>query len=84
MIKKVFGLILSIIGLVGVAAYSLPNIKKMIPFVSNLNDIILIAFSLIVLLAGLFITTRGGGRGGKQAKEVPIYHGKNVVGYRRH
>ena len=83
MIKKTFGLLLSVIGVLGVAAYSVPSIKKAIPFVSTLNELILIVISVIILLAGLFLATKGGGSG-RQFKEVPIFHGKNVVGYRRH
>jgi len=82
MIRKTLGLILSIIGVIGVAAYSLPSVKKAIPIVSQLNELILVIISIIILLAGLFLATRGSS--GKQPREVPIYHGKNVVGYRRH
>lgn len=83
MLKKPLGLLLAVIGVAGVALYSVPELRKGIPFVSTLNEYILIGFSIVVLLAGLFLATRSGG-GGKQPKEVPIFHGKNVVGYRRH
>ena len=85
MIKKTLGIVLSILGLAGVAAYSVPSIKEAIPYLSQIQDLQLVVVSVAVLLVGLFITIRGGGRSsGKQTHEVPIYHGKHVVGYRRH
>ncbi len=83
MIRKTLGIVLSILGIVGVAAYSIPSVKLAIPYITPVSDTILVSVSVVLLLVGLFITVKVGGGSRKQPKEVPIYHGKNIVGYRR-
>jgi hypothetical protein len=85
---KLIGYLIALVGLAGVAIYSVPQIKSSIPFLSEIlsqykiGDTILIGASMALVLIGVFLSV--GGRGsGKQAKEVPIYRGKNIVGYRR-
>jgi len=84
MIRKTLGIVLSVLGIVGVAAYSIPSIKSAIPYITPVPDTILVVVSVVLLLIGLFIIVKFGGSSRKQPKEVPIYHGKNIVGYRRH
>jgi len=81
-LRKTLGYVLAGLGLLGVAAWSIPQVKAAIPQLSIINDTILISVSIILALLGIFIAVRGGGQ--RQAREVPIYHGKNIVGYRRH
>jgi len=81
--NKILGYILTALGVIGIAAYSVPQVKQSIPGLSEVTDTILITISIILFLIGIFFIVKGGG-GGRQAREVPIYHGKNVVGYRRH
>ncbi len=83
MIRKTLGIVLSILGIVGVAAYSIPSVKSAIPYITSISDTILVSVSVILLLIGLFITVKFGKGSGKQPREVPIYHGKHIVGYRR-
>jgi len=84
MIRKTLGIVLSILGLIGVASYSVPGVKGSIPYLTQIPDLPLVIVSVGVLLVGLFITVKsGGGRRGKTPAEVPIYHGKSIVGYRR-
>ncbi|MBU0906837.1 MAG: hypothetical protein KKD18_01265 [Nanoarchaeota archaeon] len=80
-IRSTLGYVLLGLGVIGVAAWSVPSIKAAIPQLGTLNDTILIAVSAALALVGIFLAM---GRGGRQAREVPIYHGKNIVGYRRH
>lgn len=47
-----------------------------------LSPTILTALGVILLLIGGFLSYKKSE--GKQPEEVPIYEGKNIVGYRRH
>jgi len=82
--SRVIGYILSIAGLVvlasGIKGFEI--IFKFIPFLSNISKTYSIIGGLVLVLVGIVIL-RGSG-GGRQAAEVPIYKGKNIVGYRRH
>ena len=80
-IRKTLGYVLAGLGLLGVAAWSIPQVKTAIPQLGVVNDTILISVSVILALVGIFLVVRLGGS--RQAREVPIYHGKNIVGYRR-
>lgn len=82
-VKSTFGYVLTLLGIIGVAAWVLPEFKATIPTLGAINDTILIAVSILLALAGIFLITKGGRMGGGRHREVPIYHGKNVVGYRR-
>jgi hypothetical protein len=56
-------------------------LAKYLPVLSGIGDIYLqIAGGVLVLLGVYFMM---GKKGSKQASEVPIYQGKNIVGYRR-
>ncbi len=91
---KILGYILATMGILGIAIYSLPEffkysedfIKEIIgnnSFTLNATGILIV--STVLILGGLFLVMQGGGRRGRnRGGEVPIYHGKNVVGYRRH
>jgi hypothetical protein len=81
MVTKILGYVLAIVGVVGIAAWAVPQIKAAIPFLVDVQDLMLIIVSIVVALIGLFFIVKMGG--GKKAHEVPIYQGKNVVGYRR-
>jgi hypothetical protein len=81
-IIKTFGLVFCILGIIGIAAWAIPEVKAMIPNIDMFGDMPLLITSIVVALVGLFLATRGSH--GRQAKEVPIYQGKNIVGYRRH
>jgi len=79
---KVIGLILIILGLVVIAS---PFVFKAaiakIPFVSALPQLwVIIAGAVLIVLGGLILKLKGG----KQVKkEVPIYEGNKIIGYRR-
>ncbi|MBU0466906.1 MAG: hypothetical protein KJ718_00435 [Nanoarchaeota archaeon] len=89
-VKKTLGFILAILGVIGLAAWAIPSFNAYAEgFVqgwtgndqATLNDNILLAISAVAALVGVFLITKGSA--GKKEKEVPIYQGKNVVGYRR-
>ena len=80
MIRKTAGYVLGALGVIGVAAWSIPSIKQFIPQLGTLNDTVLIAASTVLVIAGIFLVMKSGGR---KVREVPIYHGKDIVGYRR-
>ncbi len=83
---KLIGYLLSVIGLAGLVIYSFPEVaayaklpQSIASFTSTLAFSIV---SVVLVILGLMFVIKGGS--GRQAKEVPIYHGKNIVGYRRH
>lgn len=80
-IKNVAGYVITLLGVIGVAAWAIPSFKAAIPQVALLDDTILLAVSVLLALIGIFLVVKGGGR--RSGKEVPIYQGKNIVGYRR-
>ncbi len=83
MIVKTLGYILTLLGVIGVAAWAIPQVKAMIPNINLLGgDTPLIIISIVLAVVGLFLATRGSH--GRAGREVPIYHGRNIVGYRRH
>lgn len=80
-IRTTLGYILSGLGVIGIAAWSIPSVKSAIPQLGTLADSILISVSALLAIVGVFLVVKGSHR--KHA-EVPIYHGKEIVGYRRH
>ena len=81
--KKIIGYLFALIGLAGVAAYAIPQVRAQIPLPEQISDTILIIISAAILLLGIFFVVRSGGGRSKKGAEVPIYSGKNIVGYRR-
>jgi hypothetical membrane protein len=81
MVKKVLGYILSIAGLIGLAASTIPSIRAKIPIPEAVSEIYLTIGSIVLVLIGLFFLAK---KKEKSSPEVPIYKGKQIVGYRRH
>lgn len=80
--RKIVGYILSGIGILGLAATSVPQLKERIKLPGQITDGMLTVVSIILAAVGIFLIVKLGR--GRQQKEVPIYHGRSVVGYRRH
>lgn len=82
--NKTLGYVLSCAGII-VLASSFSNIKtflsKYITVLSTINNIFLYIIGGVLILAGIYFLM--GTTGSKQPAEVPIYQGKNIVGYRR-
>lgn len=86
---KMIGYILAIIGLIGLAASLIkevqdPIFKALNLSASQISSTYLMIGSIIVIVIGIFIIMKKGGKGTKASGEVPIYHGNKIVGYRRH
>ena len=84
MVKKILSYVLIVIGLL-VLALSIGPIKEWATgafgFLESVGNIYLIGIGAVILIVGVFLL-RGEG-GSRKEKEVPIYKGKDVVGYRR-
>ena len=83
--KKMGGYVISIVGLlIFVAGSKFFNTKAVgfVPLLESVKPFYLMVVGLAVVLVGIFFLARG--RSGKSQSEVPIYKGKNIVGYRRH
>lgn len=85
MIKKSLGYVLSIIGLIGLASSLFPEVKVQFPPLVQIDNLSLTAAGIILILIGIFIVMKTSSkRGLKIPREVPIYRGNKIVGYRRH
>jgi hypothetical protein len=80
--KSIIGFVLSGLGLLGLLAWSFPQVKSLIPLPDIATDTILLTASTVLILAGVFLLYKEKSLSGK-TKEVPIYHGKEVVGFRK-
>jgi len=85
--RKIPGYILVIAGIVVLLAGVKPTnvyFQSFLPFLTGINyiDYILIGAGAVLLVIGVFLLRSSGG-GSRRISEVPIYHGKNIVGYRR-
>ena len=82
-LKKIIGYILAGIGLI-IILFSSEQGKKFVPFLATIKTSYLIIAGGIFIVAGVVLMIVFDKRHGKQKrKEVPIYKGKEIVGYRR-
>ena len=81
--SKIVGYIISLIGLVGLSAGTIPTIKTKIPGLSTISANNLMIASIIILVIGILLAMKSS-NSLTQLKEVPIFKGNQVVGYRRH
>lgn len=82
MMKRGAGYVLAIVGIVVILAGVGPiyeNIKGSVPESISSNNIIVAGIAIFIIGIALTLSKNRG----KQPAEVPIYHGRNVVGYRR-
>ncbi|MDO8467510.1 MAG: hypothetical protein Q7S56_01005 [Nanoarchaeota archaeon] len=78
--SKVIGYILCLAGLLVIASGVGP-INSQLTFLKDVPSNYLMIGGLAALILGIVLISAGNQR---TSAEVPIYHGKNVVGYRRH
>lgn len=81
---RILGFALAALGL-GAIALSLKSINESfsasLPFLADIPNYVLIIVGIVLI--GLAVFLARGGKIGRQLEEVPIYHGKEIVGYRR-
>lgn len=85
--SKVLGYIIALVGLAGLSAATIAEaqnfFRKILPFLAGVNDTILMIISIVVIVVGIFLVTRSSEGSYDRGRELPIYRGKHVVGYRR-
>ena len=85
MVNKILGYILFGVGIISVAlSYASIRTIAGITLPSSLvasDGLYLLIGGVVILILGAFLAFKG--FSGKQAEEVPIYKGKEIVGYRR-
>ena len=78
---KTLGYIIAFIGLIGISAWAIPEVKEAIPFLEPFSDTMLLSISIVVIILGLFVVTKSSSKGPNKGKLIPIYKGKKIVGY---
>jgi hypothetical protein len=85
MVSKIIGYVIALVGLAGLAVTSLPTLNSQIP--SQLTSIVpakyLMIGALILVILGAVFAFGGFSSSKQKAREVPIYKGKEIVGYRQ-
>ncbi|NCN99475.1 hypothetical protein COU62_03180 [Candidatus Pacearchaeota archaeon CG10_big_fil_rev_8_21_14_0_10_35_219] len=86
MARVIFGYVIAVIGLILLASTVIPQ-NPLSPFLQGFlgednksGETIIIIASIILVAAGAFIIVK---LGPGKSREVPIYHKKEIVGYRR-
>jgi len=80
--KKILGYVFLLLGL-ALIVINIEIIKTKLPFVipETIKPLYITIAGMVFLALGAFFLFQG--RGAKQSPEVPIYRGKEIVGYRR-
>lgn len=80
---KILGYILILAGIaLFILNFSIVKEKINLPFLSALKPLYITIIGAVLIVIGLFLSFKGSARKQKQ-QEVPIYEGKNIIGYRR-
>ncbi len=87
--KAVIGYLFAGLGIVGLAVNSTLG-REMVGFLDGVSNISVLLVSVVLLVLGLIVMVKFGGRGGARIRqvgeEVPIYEGtgkkRRIVGYR--
>lgn len=77
--SKLIGYIIAVIGLV-IAVLSFNSSK--IPLISSLKSSYILIAGLVLVAVGVILSLSRG-KATQAEEEVPIYHGKKIVGYRK-
>ncbi len=85
MAKKKIGYIITLLGLASIAlSFNQITTALKITLPSQLTPDILLIAGIAILVIGLFlIRKKGPSISGQKSVEVPIYRGKEIIGYRR-
>jgi hypothetical protein len=80
--KKSLGYLLSIVGIAIIAIGTMQPLRDMVKIIpTQITNIYLMIIGLVIVAFGLLLVFKSGGS--KKVTEVPIFHGKDVVGFRR-
>ncbi len=87
--NKSLGYLIAIIGLIILATTMIKEVHDFFQItlklpISQINSTTLTIISVIIIAVGIYFVVKSGPASSKKVKEVPIFHGKNIVGYRRH
>lgn len=85
-VKKLVGYLMAIIGIIILAASFFEQIRTLLgPLLpAQITELYLTIGGVIIVVVGLLLAIKDDrSRGRQKGMEVPIYHGKNIVGYRR-
>lgn len=81
--NKAIGYIVSIIGIITILLARVPEDAIPITFPTEVFTISTLIIGFIILAVGIVLLIKNRSPRKGKAKEVPIYQGKEVVGYRR-
>ncbi|MEK6825564.1 MAG: hypothetical protein AABY00_02135 [Nanoarchaeota archaeon] len=81
MVVKWVGYIVAFVGIIGLACATMPPLRNAFSLSSTVSNT-LMPLSLVVVVVGAVMVYLSASKS-KKGTEVPIYEGKNVVGYRR-
>jgi len=83
--KDIFGYILSALGIAGIIIPIFDPETKSLPFLQNVPSTALLIASIVILAIGILILIKGNKKGRKVQieREVPIYEGGQVIGFRK-
>ena len=86
MAKKILGYVLAIIGIIGyILTYDFAKNLLPIPIPEAISNTTLIVSSVVLFIIGVFLTLGKSARQKfrKEAQEIPIFQGEQIVGFRR-
>ena len=81
-VNKIVGYVLAVIGLIGMAIATIPQLKTLVPIIEKIPQLYVIIGSIFIVAVGAILVAKN--QKPKMPKEVPIFHGDAIVGYRRH
>jgi len=87
MATKIIGYIITLIGIIGLALTYEPIrtiLKITLPTSININTLTLVSTAAVIIGIIVLIGSRKSKSSKQKDVEVPIYRGKEIVGYRRH
>ena len=79
---KTIGYLLAFLGIIGIAI-STEKIMALIPFLEGISKNLILIPGIVLTVLGIILLVITN-KGTKSEKEVPIYKGKKIVGYRQH
>jgi len=86
--NRILGYVVSLLG-IGVLTLGIKPTNAyfddVLPFISSINDLYFMIGGFVILVIGVFLIRASGSSRDRKGKNVdlPIYQGKDVVGYRR-